>query len=135
MSGIVELDVLLKNMDPQLSEEEFVFCCIALQDCEKSFSQNVADIDPIGIFREEEGTTLVLSRKKADENNLSYEAVFKQITLRVHSSLEAVGLTAAVATALTKADISANVIAAYHHDHIFVPANKADKALKALMEI
>ncbi|WP_238326176.1 ACT domain-containing protein [Marinomonas sp. S3726] len=52
--------------------------------------------------------------------------------MTVHSSLDAVGLTAAVATKLAEHDISANVIAAYYHDHIFVQKEKADAALQAL---
>ena len=56
------------------------------------------------------------------------------ITLRIHSSLEAVGLTAAVATKLAKAGITANVVAAYFHDHIFVPVERADEAVKLLLE-
>jgi hypothetical protein len=50
----------------------------------------------------------------------------------VHSSLEAVGLTAAVAGALTAAGISANVVAAFHHDHVFVPADRAEAAMAQL---
>ena len=78
--------------------------------------------------------TLVLEKKEALRAGLSFEGSFKQITLSVHSSLEAVGLTAAVASKLTQKGISANVIAAYYHDHIFVQASKAQKALLALKE-
>ncbi|MGO2019037.1 MAG: ACT domain-containing protein [Psychrobacter sp.] len=84
---------------------------------------------------ETEGLTLVLTKDKADEAGLNYEGVFRQITLTVHSSLEAVGLTAAVSTKLTSKDISANVIAAYYHDHIFVSNDKAEQALSALKEL
>ena len=59
-------------------------------------------------------------------------SVFRLISLHVHSSLDAVGLTAAFSTALGNAGISANVVAAYYHDHIFVPTDKADKALNVL---
>lgn len=79
--------------------------------------------------------TLVLAKDKADEAGLQYEGAFRQITLTVHSSLAAVGLTAAVSTKLTSKDISANVIAAYYHDHIFVSNNKAEQALSALKEL
>jgi hypothetical protein len=64
----------------------------------------------------------------------AFESVFSGITLTVHSSLDAVGLTAAVATKLAEYDISANVIAAYYHDHIFVQTEKSELALKALRE-
>ena len=90
---------------------------------------------PIATFVESEGLTLVLTKNKADEADLHYEGVFRQITLMVHSSLEAVGLTAAVSTKLTSKGISANVIAAYYHDHIFVSDVKAEQALSALREL
>lgn len=78
--------------------------------------------------------TLVISAEVATQANLKFEGTFKQITLTVHSSLEAVGLTAAVATKLASCGISANVIAAYYHDHIFVQTEKAEQALSALKE-
>ena len=81
---------------------------------------------PIATFLEAERLTLVLAKDKANEACLHYEGVFRQITLTVHSSLEAVGLTAAVSTKLTSKGISANVIAAYYHDHIFVSDDKAE---------
>lgn len=65
---------------------------------------------------------------------LEFEGSFRQITLTVHSSLEAVGLTAAVSTKLAAKGISANVIAAYYHDHIFVQTAKAELALSVLQE-
>jgi hypothetical protein len=54
------------------------------------------------------------------------------ITLRVRSALTAVGLTAAVAAALTRDGIPCNIIAGFHHDHLFVPVDQADRALAAL---
>jgi hypothetical protein len=55
--------------------------------------------------------------------------------LTVHSSLEAVGLTAAVSKALTEANISCNVVAAYYHDHIFVPVKDAKQAMRVLEKL
>ena len=126
MSGITELDELLRSMRPKLIEGEFVFCTV---------SGHIADyveLAPLALFRESEGLTLVLDKSVAESAGLSFEGVYRQITLTVHSSLEAVGLTAAVANQLASQGISANVIAAYYHDHIFVPANKASAALSAL---
>ena len=60
--------------------------------------------------------------------------IFRLITLTVHSSLEAVGLTAVVTNKLAEHKISANVVAAYYHDHIFVPCEKAKKAMEVLRE-
>jgi hypothetical protein len=81
-------------------------------------------------FKESEGLTLIISVEDAEKANIAYESKFKQITLTVHSSLDAVGLTAAIAIKLASHGISANVVAAYYHDHIFVQSEKADKALK-----
>ena len=84
------------------------------------------------MFVEEEGLTLVIERSVAEGNRIDCSAPFRRIVLTVHSSLEAVGLTAAVATALAERGISANMIAAFHHDHIFVPSDRAEAALAAL---
>jgi hypothetical protein len=127
MNGITELDKLLKNMHPNLSDKEYVFCTIQSSD-----DKYISSLNPICTFKEEEGLTVVLEKKTAVKANLQFEEVFKKITLQVHSSLEAVGLTAAVSTALTKKGVSANVIAAYYHDHIFVPSGKSNIALDAL---
>ena len=128
MSGITELDQLLKSMHPALLQPEFVFCTVS-----GDLSQYVL-LKPIATFIEEEGLTLVLEKSVAESAGLSFEGAFKQITLTVHSSLEAVGLTAAVSTKLAEKGISANVIAAYYHDHIFVQSAKAQAALEALQE-
>jgi hypothetical protein len=71
---------------------------------------------------------MLSSLKAAEKAQLAYKGKFKQITLTVHSSLDAVGLTAAVATKLASYGISSNVVAAYYHDHIFVQTEKADSA-------
>ena len=92
------------------------------------------ELNPLAAFAEAEGLTLVVPRPLADKQGLGYASVFKGITLTVHSSLEAVGLTAAVATKLTEHNISANVIAGYYHDHVFVQSDRADDALAALRE-
>ncbi|GEA60070.1 ACT domain-containing protein [Vibrio comitans] len=128
MSGIKELDQLLKSMKPHLQEGEFVFCTV------KGDLQDYIELNPVGTFIEPEGLTLILERGLADQKQLSFDGSFRMITLTVHSSLEAVGLTAAVSTKLAAKDISANVVAAYYHDHIFVPAAKAELALLALNE-
>jgi len=128
MSGIVELDELLKSMSPAIQDGEYVFCILADGD------PDYRHLNPLATFREAEGLTLVISAEAATQANLKFEGTFKQITLTVHSSLEAVGLTAAVATKLASCGISANVIAAYYHDHIFVQTEKAEQALSALKE-
>ena len=91
-----------------------------------------AGADPIATVREQEGLTLVLSRAQADAAALSYSSTLAWITLRVHSRLEDVGLTAAVSAQLTTAQISCNVVAGLHHDHIFVPFERGAEACRLL---
>jgi hypothetical protein len=76
--------------------------------------------------------TLVVRKETALAAGADFDGVFRMITLQVHSSLEAIGLTAAVAGVLAERGISANVIAGFHHDHVFVPATMADDAIAAL---
>ena len=130
MNGEKDLQKLLRNMSPQLLTEEFVFCSF-----ENSRYGDHAELQPVACLAENEGLSLVVPRAKADEHALPYEAVFSCITLNVHSDLEAVGLTAAFATALTRQGISANVIAGYFHDHIFVQQEQAQPALTAIREL
>lgn len=128
MTAIRDLDVLLREMRPALREGDYVFCCVAPEEAEAYVASALC------LFREEEGVTLILDRAHAERAGLAYGPVMRCITLTVHSALEAVGLTAAVSAALTRHGISANVVAAYHHDHIFVPAEDAERALLALKE-
>ena len=130
MTGITDLQILLKEMQPVLSAQDFVFCTV-----NKIPDDELLKLNPLCMVREEEGTTLILEKPVADKNNLLYDGVYHKITLHVHSSLEAVGLTAAFSKALTDHNISANVIAGYYHDHIFVPKERAEAAMAALQEL
>jgi hypothetical protein len=89
-------------------------------------------LSALATFEEEEGLTLVLERGGADTAGLDYAHVFRCITLGINSALDSVGLTAAVSARLARHGISANVIAAFHHDHVFVPAERAEEALAVL---
>lgn len=129
MAGVKNLNELLQKMSPEMQDGEFVFCTV-----DNSFS-NYAHLHPLSCFAEPEGLTLILPVEEAKRAGLAFENTFRQITLTVHSSLDAVGLTAAVASKLASYGISANVVAAYYHDHIFVQAEKADQALLALEEL
>lgn len=129
MAGISNLDELLKSMSPELVENEFVFCTVP-GECSSYLHLQIR-----GFFYETEGLTLILPASEADKANLTYKSTFRQITLTVHSSLEAVGLTAAVSAKLADHGISANVVAAYYHDHIYVPTEKAGAAMAALNEL
>lgn len=128
MTAITDLDILLKSMSPELIEGDYVFCTV------EGGLANYVHLNPIATFREKKGLTLVLIEEVATQAQLSFDGVFSMITLSVHSSLEAVGLTAAFATKLGSYGISANVIAGYYHDHIFVQKHKADQAMRALRE-
>lgn len=127
MSGITEIDRLLAEMQPELREGAFVYCVVPFAEAERC-----CRLQPLATFREEEGLSLILPRGTAAESGLAASAPMRMITLTVHSSLEAVGLTAAVASALAREGISANVVAAFHHDHVFVPADDAERALETL---
>ena len=95
----------------------------------------ITDLTPIGTFREKEGLTLIITTDDALSNGIRFDNVYKLISLTVHSSLNAVGLTAAIATKLASKDISANVVAAYYHDHIFAQKEKAGQATEAVVEL
>lgn len=128
MIGETNLDKLLASMSPKLIAGEYVFCSV------QSDYLDFNALSPLATFRESEGLTLVISKEMAIANQLPFESVFRGITLTVHSSLDAVGLTAAVSNKLADNNISANVIAAYYHDHIFVQTDKAELAIKVLNE-
>lgn len=130
MTGITNLTTLIASMQPVLKTGEYVFATF------ESIPWNkVAELNPISMFNEDEGLSLVIGKATADTHGIAYDSVFRLITLQVNSSLDAVGLTAAFSSAIGQAGISANVVAAYHHDHIFVPADKADEAIRVLREL
>jgi len=126
-NGGKDLQQLLAAMEPRLLPDKYVFCSVAYGQ-----EESVAGLPALATFREEEGLSLVLERSLAESHGLRYGPVMCCISLGVHSSLEAVGLTAAVAGKLAGLGISANVVAAYFHDHVFVPAARAEEALEAL---
>lgn len=125
MSGEKDLQTLLKSMKPKLNDGEFVFCRIE--------ESNTIDLNEIEMFfREEEAITVILKKEKAAKLNIECAVVMSWITLSVHSSLEAIGLTSAFSKALSDHEISCNVVAAFYHDHIFVNKRDAEKAMQIL---
>ena len=126
MTGETDLDRLIAGMDPELRPGVHVFATLP------PGAAVPPGVAPVMIFREAEGTTLVLERETAGA--VGIEGVFpsRMITLRIHSALEAVGFLARVATRLAEAGISVNPVSAFHHDHLFVPADRADEALGLL---
>ncbi len=129
MTGETDLAQLLSSLSPVVLADEYVFCSF-----EDARYGDHKELKPLATFTETEGLTVLVLKHLADKYGVYYETVYKCITLAVHSSLDAVGLTAAVSTKLAEHNISANVIAAYHHDHIFVQAEHAHIALNLLKE-
>ena len=74
----------------------------------------------------------IVDRATADARSWTYDYVAAWMTLRVHSSLAAIGLTAAVSRALADQGISCNVLSGYFHDHLLVPVERASDAMAAL---
>lgn len=125
MTGETNLDRLLKTMKPKLNIGEYVFCSVK--------DIRSLDIkDTVLIFKEDEAITIIVKKEIADRLNLNYSFISSWITLTVHSSLEAVGLTASFSKALSESGISCNVVAAFYHDHIFVDKRDAEKAMTVL---
>ncbi len=127
MTGETDIDKLLKTMQPFLNEGDFVFCTLSNMNI-------IPATELLFTFNEKEGTTVVLQKHLADELQLSYTFIASWITLTVHSSLAAVGLTAAFSSALAAGGISCNVVAAFYHDHIFVDKKDATRAMEILKD-
>lgn len=120
-----ELQALLRNMAPVLNPGTWVFLVIP----------DSTPLDPASVvatMREPEGLSVVMEKSQALRQGLVPVCECAWITLSVNSDLQAVGFTAAFAAALGRANISCNVIAGVHHDHLFVPAQAADAAMAAL---
>ncbi len=129
MKCVVELNALLDTMSPKLQEGEFVFCSVP------GPVSVYGHLELLAAVREAEGVTLILPVVDAVRENFRFDHTFRQITLTVHSSLQAVGLTAAVSGKLAEKGIAANVVAGFYHDHIFVPSAKAREAVNVLREL
>ncbi|KAL4967886.1 ACT domain-containing protein [Aspergillus stella-maris] len=142
--GETSLTTLLSHMKPTLEKEEtYVFLTIPpSHPLHPSQSTSPSDLStlfsilqPLMIYTEPEGLTLITTPTLASRAGFSSsETIFpcKKITLQIHSSLEAVGLMAAVSGALAEVGVSANVVSAFYHDHVFVPVGKEDLAMEAL---
>ncbi len=123
MPQLTDLTQLLTGLQPTVRPGEFVFVT------------GVDIAEPEAMVREREGRGFVVERTVADAQDLAYDGIFAWITLEVYSSVQAVGLTAAVSKALAAESIACNVLAGFHHDHLLVPADRVADALAALRHL
>ncbi|MDO6728244.1 ACT domain-containing protein [Cognatishimia sp. 1_MG-2023] len=128
MAGEKNLDILLSSMTGALVDGVYVFATLKDQSLP-------SDIRPRMMFEEAEGTTYILLKEDADAAGISYEFPSRMITLEIHSSLDAVGFMARIATDLAKENMGVNPVSAFFHDHIFIPDGREDDALRVLKEI
>ena len=126
MSAERDLARLLARMKPALDPHDYAFVT------QPAGASLPPDVTALMQFQEDEGRTLILRRQEAERHGLAHTFPCRRITLTVHSALQAVGFLAAVATALARARISCNPVAGYHHDHLFVPAGRAEDAIRVL---
>jgi len=124
--GETDLTRLLAKLEPALQPGVFVFATLP------SGAEVPAGLAPVMRFAEPEGTTLILPRGAAEAAGLDAAFPCRMITLCVHSALDAVGMIAAIATALAAAGIGANPVAGFFHDHLFVPEDRAEDAMATL---
>jgi hypothetical protein len=127
VTGETDLQTLLSGMRPELNPGRYVYTM-----AEGGVPSGVT---PVVTVAEQEGLTLVVPQAEADAAGMAYDYVAGWITLRVHSALAAVGLTAAVSRALADAELSCNVVAGFHHDHLFVPYDRAEEAVDVLRRL
>ena len=123
--GESDLLTLIAHMSPSLDDQVWAFVSVG-----KVSSEYISE-HALATFRETEGTTLIVPWERAEAFDVCSEPMAR-ITLNIHSSLEAVGLTAAVSQALASEAISANVVAGFYHDHIFIPQTAGERAVACL---
>lgn len=119
---------MIAGMAPVLLPEDYVFATI-------SDPASPAPALAIATLREAEGLSLILPLAAAAAHGFDTSQPMRCITLAVYSALDGVGLTAAVAQALAQQGIACNMVAGFHHDHVFVPAARAEAALQALLAL
>lgn len=129
MRGETDLKTLLGAMRPELQPDTYVFVTLPLD-------QSLPDgLPPLMVFGEKEGWTCIVSEQAADQAGLSGIFPCRVITLSIHSSLEAVGFLAAVLPHLAAAGMGVNPVSGFHHDHLFVPADRAEDAMRVLAKL
>lgn len=131
MAAVSDLDALLAGLDASSDRTPYLFCSVPTSPWPPAVPTGV---EPVAVVAEDEGFTVVVAAEHADAAGLDADRAFLagRVTLRVHSDLAAVGLTAHVSRVLADAGISANVVAGRFHDHVFVPFDRLDEALDLL---
>ena len=129
MPGETNLTRLLAGMRPSLQPQIFVFA--TLPDC----FAIPGEVEPVMAFREREGMTLIIEEAQARKAGIAGAFRSRMITLEVHSSLDAVGFLAAITARLAEAGMGVNAVSAFHHDHLFVPVDRAEEALLTLEQL
>ena len=129
MNGETDLAALLSGLNPVLHDQPYGFALIPLG---QALPQGLA---PFGLLREDEGQTVIATRVELAAAGMAVAGEWARLTMMVHSALEAVGMTAVMAGALAQAGIPANVVAAIHHDHLFVPWDRRHEAVAVLLAL
>ena len=129
LTGIKDLSILLKSIEPKLMPGKYVYCKV-----EEEILSELLKI-PLMVFKEDEAITLILEQAQADLHKLEYEEIWEIVTLTVQSSLTAVGFIAAVTQVLAEHFISTNVISGYYHDYLLVPLGRGKITVELLKEL
>ena len=125
---VANLAALLSTLEPVLNDGVYVYSSVPA-------GTNLGSMPVVATLHEKEGVTIIARETDVLRANLPILFRAAWITLTVNSDLHAVGLTAAFASALGDAGISCNVVAGAHHDHLFVPVERAEDALSVLREL
>lgn len=125
MNAVRDLHDLCRQMTPSIADGVFVYCTFSDFDLPQG-------LEPICTFRESEGLTAIVDKSHAEAAGVPYTFPCRLITLAVHSSLDAVGFLACITDRLAQAGIACNAVAAFHHDHLFVPEARAAETLEIL---
>lgn len=129
MNGERDIKTLLTSMSPVLHEVPYVFISI------RPDTYETMPFDPLGIFHEEEGITVITTQRQAESLGVQAESAWACITLTAHSALSAVGFLAVITGRLASRGICVNPVSACYHDHLFVPWESCRQAMEALREL
>ena len=128
MAGEKDIDTLIRSLSAELVGGVNVFVTLPKRDIPTG-------LQPRMVFEESEGSTLILLKEEAEAHGFDFEFPCRMITLKIHSSLEAVGFLARITTALAKHDMGVNPVSGFFHDHLFVPDGREDDAMRVLGEL